>query len=84
MGKFFPGAVIFSKVFFDFTCSGIFEYDEKAFSAFHQFGGYVVKFRPQWLSKIPLADRMFMARFLHRSIPKAERQAFLEHLLTRI
>ncbi|OBQ34989.1 MAG: alpha/beta hydrolase, partial [Anabaena sp. MDT14b] len=35
------------------TCSGIFEYDEKAFSAFHQFGGYVVKFRPQWLSKIP-------------------------------
>ncbi|UUO16115.1 alpha/beta fold hydrolase [Dolichospermum heterosporum] len=60
------------------TCSGIFEYDEKAFSAFHKFGGYVVKFRPQWLSKIPLADKMFMARFLHRPIPKAESQAFLE------
>lgn len=63
------------------TCSGIFEYDEKAFSAFHKFGGYVVKFRPQWLSKIPLADRMFMARFLHRSIPKNERQAFLEDFI---
>lgn len=63
------------------TCSGIFEYDEKAFSAFHKFGGYVVKFRPQWLSKIPLADKMFMARFLHRSIPKHERQAFLEDFI---
>lgn len=63
------------------TCSGIFEYDEKAFSAFHKFGGYVVKFRPQWLSKIPLADSMFMARFLHRSIPKHERQAFLEDFI---
>ncbi|MGD1914452.1 MAG: alpha/beta fold hydrolase, partial [Rivularia sp. (in: cyanobacteria)] len=35
------------------TCSGIFEYDKKAFDAFHKFGGYVVKFRPQWLGKIP-------------------------------
>lgn len=60
------------------TCSGIFEYDEKAFAAFYQFGGYVVKFRPQWLTKIPLADRMFMARFLHRPIPDSERIAFLE------
>lgn len=58
------------------TCSGIFEYDEKAFAAFHKFGGYVVKFRPKWLGKIPFVDRMFMARFLHRSIPPAERQAF--------
>lgn len=63
------------------TCSGIFEYDEKAFAAFHKFGGYVVKFRPKWLGKIPLADRMFMARFLHRPIPKSERQAFLEDFL---
>ncbi|BAY63801.1 hypothetical protein NIES22_38910 [Calothrix brevissima NIES-22] len=63
------------------TCSGIFEYDEKAFAAFHKFGGYVVKFRPQWLGKIPFVDRMFMARFLHRSIPKAERQAFLQDFL---
>ncbi|MDZ7961608.1 MAG: alpha/beta hydrolase [Aulosira sp. DedQUE10] len=63
------------------TCSGVFEYDEKAFAAFHKFGGYVVKFRPKWLNKIPLVDRMFMARFLHRSIPKAERQAFLQDFL---
>lgn len=63
------------------TCSGIFEYDEKAFAAFHKFGGYVVKFRPKWLGKIPFVDRMFMARFLYRSIPAAERQAFLQDFL---
>ncbi|HIK06923.1 MAG TPA: alpha/beta hydrolase [Trichormus sp. M33_DOE_039] len=63
------------------TCSGIFEYDEKAFTSFHKFGGYVVKFRPKWLGKIPFVDRMFMARFLHRSIPKSERQAFLQDFL---
>jgi len=63
------------------TCSGIFEYDKKSFEAFHQFGGYVVKFRPQWLAKIPLVDRMFMARFLYRSIKATERQAFLEDFL---
>ncbi|BAZ10483.1 hypothetical protein NIES4071_22990 [Calothrix sp. NIES-4071] len=63
------------------TCSGVFEYDEKAFAAFHKFGGYVVKFRPRWLGKIPFVDRMFMARFLHRSIPASERQAFLEDFL---
>ncbi|MEH2176268.1 alpha/beta fold hydrolase [Nostoc sp.] len=63
------------------TCSGIFEYDEKSFSAFHKFGGYVVKFRPKWLSKIPFVDRMFMARFLHSSIPHSERQAFLKDFL---
>lgn len=63
------------------TCSGIFEYDEKAFAAFHKFGGYVVKFRPKWLSNIPLVDRMFMARFLHRPIPAPERKAFLEDFL---
>ncbi|MEH2293697.1 alpha/beta fold hydrolase [Nostoc sp.] len=63
------------------TCSGIFEYDEKSFSAFHKFGGYVVKFRPKWLSKIPFVDRMFMARFLHSSIPHSERQAFLQDFL---
>lgn len=63
------------------TCSGIFEYDEKAFSAFHKFGGYVVKFRPKWLGKIPLVDRMFMSRFLFRSIAATERQAFLDDFL---
>ncbi|WP_017653290.1 alpha/beta fold hydrolase [Fortiea contorta] len=63
------------------ACSGIFEYDEKAFNDFHKFGGYVVKFRPRWLGKIPFADRLFMARFLHRPIPNAERQAFLQDFL---
>ncbi|MBA2749006.1 MAG: alpha/beta hydrolase [Tatlockia sp.] len=63
------------------TCSGVFEYDEKAFAAFHKFGGYVVKFRPKWLAKIPFVDRMFMARFLKRSIPKSDRQAFLDDFL---
>ncbi|NEQ28181.1 MAG: alpha/beta hydrolase [Microcoleus sp. SIO2G3] len=63
------------------TCGGIFEYDEKAFKAFYKFGGYVVAFRPKWLSQIPFVDRIFMARFLHRSIPKRDRQAFLEDFL---
>jgi pimeloyl-ACP methyl ester carboxylesterase len=63
------------------TCSGIFEYDEKAFNAFYQFGGYVVAFRPAWLAKIPGADRLFMARFLHRSLPGAVSRAFLEDFL---
>ncbi|HEY9736198.1 MAG TPA: alpha/beta hydrolase [Trichocoleus sp.] len=63
------------------TCNGVFDYDEKAFNAFYQFGGYVVKFRPTWLAKIPLMSRFFMARFLHRPIPGKERQAFLEDFL---
>ncbi len=63
------------------TCNGIFEYDPKAFAAFHQFGGYVVKFRPAWLSKIPGMAQLFMARFLRRSIPTAAKQAFLEDFL---
>ena len=63
------------------TCSGVFEYDEKAFAAFHKFGGYVVKFRLKWLDKIPFVDRMFMARFLHRPIPAAERRSFLQDFL---
>ena len=63
------------------TCNGVFEYDEKAFAAFYKFGGYVVAFRPKWLSQIPLAPRFFMARFLHRPIPAAEKLAFLEDFL---
>lgn len=63
------------------TCNGIFEYDAKAFAAFHKFGGYVVKFRYNWFLKFPFADRMFMARFLHRPIPKSDRMAFLEDFL---
>ena len=63
------------------ACNGIFEYDERAFKAFHKFGGYVVKLRYNWFLKIPLADRMFMARFLNRPIPPEERRAFLEDYL---
>lgn len=63
------------------TCSGIFEYDEKSFTAFHKFGGYVVKFRPRWLSKIPFASALFMARFLHRPLPAMVSRAFLEDFL---
>lgn len=63
------------------TCSGIFTYDEKAFSQFHRFGGYVVQFRPRWLAKIPLMDRVFMTRFLHQPIPQQLSQAFLEDFL---
>jgi pimeloyl-ACP methyl ester carboxylesterase len=63
------------------TCNGIFEYDEKAFAAFYKFGGYAVKFRYPWFIRVPLADRLFMARFLHRPIAKAERLAFLEDFL---
>ncbi|HAC64218.1 MAG TPA: alpha/beta hydrolase [Cyanothece sp. UBA12306] len=63
------------------TCNGIFEYDERAFAAFHQFGGYVVKFRYRWFLKVPGADRLFMSRFLHRPIEKLDRIAFLEDFI---
>ncbi|PSB04497.1 alpha/beta fold hydrolase [Merismopedia glauca] len=63
------------------TCSGVFEYDEKSFKAFHKFGGYVVQFRPPWLAKIPGMERMFMQRFLHRPIPGKVAKAFLKDYL---
>lgn len=63
------------------TCSGIFEYDEKAFNAFYKFGGYVVKFRPRWLYGLPFVDRLFMQRFLHRPLPGAISRSFLNDFL---
>ena len=63
------------------TCSGIFEYNPITFNLFHLAGTYVVKLRFDWFSRVPTMDRLFMARFLHRPIPKAERQAFLEDYL---
>ncbi|NCJ05978.1 alpha/beta fold hydrolase [Synechococcales cyanobacterium C] len=63
------------------TCSGVFDYNPQAFQQFHQFGGYVVKFRPRWLALVPGVDRLFMARFLCRPIPPPERQHFLEDFL---
>lgn len=59
------------------TCSGLFEYDERAFRQFHRVGKWVVRLRPRWLTHIPLMDRLFMARFLHRSIPGEQRRAFV-------
>ncbi|GAB4385598.1 MAG: alpha/beta hydrolase [Elainellaceae cyanobacterium] len=64
------------------TCSGVFEYNALAFKAFHKAGGYVVAFRPNWFLKIPLIDRLFMARFLHRPLPQEFNRAFLEDFLT--
>jgi pimeloyl-ACP methyl ester carboxylesterase len=63
------------------TCSGIFEYEEKSFTAFHKFGKYVVQFRPRWFLRIPFAGAMFMARFLHRPLPAAVSRSFLEDFL---
>ncbi len=63
------------------TCSGIFEYDEKAFNAFYKFGGYVVKYRPRWLYKLPFMDRLFMQRFLHRPLSSEISRAFLDDFL---
>ncbi|GAB4461387.1 MAG: alpha/beta hydrolase [Elainellaceae cyanobacterium] len=63
------------------TCSGIFEYNKRAFEAFYRFGKYVVDFRPGWLRYIPFVDQMFMARFLRRSISAGDRRAFLADYL---
>jgi pimeloyl-ACP methyl ester carboxylesterase len=63
------------------TCGGIFEYNERAFQAFYQFGSGVVKFRPQWLTQVPGMDWLVMQRFLHRPLPQQDRQEFLEDFL---
>lgn len=63
------------------TCSGIFEYDERSFTTFHKASRWVVQFRPQWLASVPWMDRIFMARFLNRTIPAEESRAFLADFL---
>lgn len=63
------------------TCSGVFEYDEKAFEAFYKFGGYVVKFRPKWLYGLPWVDRLFMQRFVHRPLAGTISRDFLNDFL---
>ncbi|MEB3342068.1 alpha/beta hydrolase [Okeania sp.] len=63
------------------TCSGIFKYDEKSFSAFHKVSRYVVMFRPKWLTKIPFMGRIVMKRFLYRSIPDNLCNEFLEDFI---
>ena len=64
-----------------FTCNGAFEYDERAFQAFHRFGSYVVMFRPSWLANIPFAPQMFMARFLKKQISYPDKKIFLNDFL---
>ena len=63
------------------TCNGSFEYDERAFKAFHQFGSYVVMLRPSWLGRIPLAPQLFMSRFLKGQIPYTDKKNFLDDFL---
>ncbi|MGB3495345.1 MAG: alpha/beta hydrolase [Elainellaceae cyanobacterium] len=63
------------------TCSGIFEYNRLAFSAFHQASQYVVAFRPRWFLQVPGLDRLFMTRFLSQPIPALARREFLEDFL---
>lgn len=63
------------------TCSGIFPYEPLPFALFHLVGGYVVQFRPRWLSRIPGVARLFMSRFLSRPIPLAWQRSFLEDFL---
>jgi pimeloyl-ACP methyl ester carboxylesterase len=63
------------------TCNGIFSYNPLTFALFHKAGGYVVKFRYNWFLKVPLADKLFMTRFLNRPIPRDLSKAFLEDFL---
>jgi len=63
------------------TCNGIFEYNKTAFDAFYFFGKYVVKWRYRWFLDVPFADRLFMSRFLHRSLAAEEYPPFLEDFL---
>jgi len=60
------------------TCSGIFEYEPLPFKLFHIVGGWVVAFRPAWMTRIPLAHRAFEQRFVHRALPEVESRQFLE------
>jgi pimeloyl-ACP methyl ester carboxylesterase len=63
------------------TCGGIFEYNERAFQAFYQFGSGVVQFRPKWIAQVPGMDWLVMQRFLHRNLPQSDRVEFLEDFL---
>jgi pimeloyl-ACP methyl ester carboxylesterase len=60
------------------TCSGVFEYNKLAFSAFHAVSRYVVGFRPKWFLNIPGLDRLFMIRFLSQAIEPSAYREFLE------
>ncbi|MEM8638033.1 MAG: alpha/beta hydrolase [Cyanobacteria bacterium P01_G01_bin.54] len=63
------------------TCSGIFTYNPITFTAFHWAGARVVELRFDWFRQIPLAEHLFMSRFLYRPLPSAISQQFLEDYL---
>ncbi len=63
------------------TCSGLYTYNPITFGLFHQIGSWVVRIRPQWLSRLPGMERMFMARFVHHPLPTPLSRAFLEDYL---
>ncbi|NEO83402.1 MAG: alpha/beta hydrolase [Spirulina sp. SIO3F2] len=63
------------------TCSGIFAYNPLTFKAFHWAGAQVVRLRFDWMQQVPLAEHLFMARFLYRPLPSAMSKPFLEDYL---
>ncbi|MDB9312003.1 alpha/beta hydrolase [Spirulina sp. CS-785/01] len=63
------------------TCSGVFAYNPITFPAFHKAGTVVVKLRYNWFLKVPLAGRLFMARFVHRALEDQINREFLEDYL---
>jgi len=63
------------------NCSGIFAYNPTTFKVFHWVSRYVVGFRPGWLRHLPYVDRLFMARFLYRSLSQPWNQMFLQDFL---
>jgi pimeloyl-ACP methyl ester carboxylesterase len=63
------------------TCSGIFAYNRITFPLFHRASEYVVNFRFPWFLKVPLAEHLFMSRFLYRPLPSAVSREFLADYL---
>lgn len=63
------------------TASGIFIYNPITFKAFHWAGARVVQLRFDWMQQVPLAEHLFMARFLYRPLPSAVSKPFLEDYL---
>jgi pimeloyl-ACP methyl ester carboxylesterase len=63
------------------TCSGIFVYNKLTFGAFHAAGSVVVKLRYRWFLQVPFAGRLFMVRFVHRTLSDRLNQMFLEDYL---
>lgn len=64
------------------NCTGIFTYNYWAFSIFYLASSTIIKYRFNWFTKIPLADKIFMARFLYKSIDKEMTIKFLEDFLS--